>query len=99
MKLFEEVSHRNDSVFRQLSYRKRLDNTRNDRIISNALRASGKSVPIGTKPWAKKIAEDHYCLFRRVTTISQFQRRFTIELERHRLNRDRKLARNLRWES
>lgn len=92
MKLFEEVSNRNDSVSRQLPYRKRSDNSRNDRIISNALRASGKSVPIGTKPRAKKIAEDHYRLFRHVTTISRFQRRFTIKIERHRQNRDGKSA-------
>lgn len=75
MKLFGKISNRkrNGSVFCQLFYRGRSDNTRNDRTISDILRTSEKLVPIGTKSLMKKIAEDHYYLFRQVTTISEFK--------------------------
>lgn len=66
MKLFGKISNRkrNGSVFCQLFYRGRSDNTRNDRTISDILRTSGKLVSIGTKSLTKKIAENHYRLFR-----------------------------------
>lgn len=56
MKLFGKISNRkrNDSVFYQLFYRERSNNTRNNQTIFDILRTSGKLVPIDTKIFDEK---------------------------------------------